>query len=76
MNHTGKNVTKTLISAVVGGGVGAGAYSVIGGIGIAVGGTAVGVTVGPFVVIGAGLGAAAYGLVWLGKQLEVISKLL
>jgi len=35
---------------------------------VAAAGTAVGVTLGPFVAIGAGLGTAAYGVYWLGKQ--------
>ncbi len=30
--------------------------------------TAVGVTLGPFIAIGAGVGAVGYGLYWLDKQ--------
>jgi uncharacterized membrane protein len=40
----------------------------IGGIGVAATGTAVGITLGPFIAIGAGVGLTAYGLYWLGKQ--------
>lgn len=59
---------KSVGSATVGGLAGAGVYSAIGGVGLAVGGTAVGITAGPFIAIGAGLGAVGYGLFWLGKQ--------
>ena len=49
---------------------GALAYKIIGGIGIAIKGTAVGVTLGPFIAIGAGVGLTGYGIYWLGKQLN------
>lgn len=68
MNDSGKNVIKTVVSGSIGAGAGAGLYSVIGGIGIAVGGTAIGVTVGPFIAIGTGIGTIGYGLYWLGKE--------
>ena len=55
-------------AAATGAAVGAGTYATIGGIGIAAGGTAVGVTLGPFIAIGAGIGSVGYGLYWLGKQ--------
>ncbi len=55
-------------STVAGGAAGAGVYGVIGGVGVAAAGTAVGVTLGPFVAIGAGVGLTAYGLFWLGTQ--------
>ena len=50
--------------------IGASTYHVIGGIGIAAIGTAVGVTLGPFIGIGAGVGLGGYSLYWLGKQIE------
>ena len=48
--------------------VGAGAYGVIGGIGIAAGGSAIGITLCPFIAIGTGCGLAEYGIYRLGKQ--------
>ena len=51
-----------------GGAAGAGIYGIIGGVGVAATGTAVGITLGPFITIGAGVGLAGYGLYWLGKQ--------
>lgn len=63
-----KDGFKAATAGVVGAGAGAATYGVIGGVGIAVSGTAVGITIGPFVAIGAGLGLAGYGLYWLGKQ--------
>jgi len=55
-------------SAGAGAITGALAFKTIGGVGVAAGGAAFGLTVGPFVAIGAGVGAAGYGLYWLGKQ--------
>lgn len=46
---------------------GGAAYAAIGGVGLAVGGTAVGITLLPFMAIGALLGAAGYGLYAAGK---------
>ena len=60
---------KNIIAGVAGGAAGAGVYGAIGGIGIAVAGTAVGVTLGPFIAIGAGVGFAGHGIYWLGKQI-------
>lgn len=68
MNAGKKEALNTVGSAGAGAVAGVGIYSLTGGIGIAVGGTAVGLTVGPFIVIGAGVGATAYGIYWLGKQ--------
>ncbi len=59
---------KAAISTAGGAAIGAGIYGTIGGVGLAAGGTAVGITLGPFIAIGAGIGLAGYGLVWLGKQ--------
>ncbi|WP_223342824.1 MULTISPECIES: hypothetical protein [unclassified Synechocystis] len=49
-------------AAVVGAGVGAGAASVIGGMGLAVAGTAVGITMAPVAAAGAVVGLAGYGV--------------
>jgi hypothetical protein len=68
MNPTSKEIIKTLGASATGGGVGAGVYGVIGGVGLTAVGTGVGITLGPFIAIGAGVGAAEYGLFWLGKQ--------
>ena len=69
VNTTGKEVLKTVGSSAIGGTAGAAIYSVIGGVGITAVGTGVGITLAPFVAIGAGLGAAGYGVFWLGKQI-------
>ena len=66
-----KDGLKTVIAGVGGAGVGAATYSVIGGVGLAIGGTAVGITMGPFIAIGTGLGLTFYGLYWLGKQVGI-----
>ncbi len=63
-----KEGAKAVAASAVGAAVGAGTYGAIGGIGVAATGTAVGITLGPFIAIGAGLGAAGYGVYWLGKQ--------
>lgn len=47
---------------------GAGLYGAIGGIGVTILGTAVGVTLGPMVAIGSGLGLVGYGFYSLGKR--------
>jgi integral membrane sensor domain MASE1 len=53
----------TAIGAVVAGaGVGAGASAVVGGMGLAVAGTAVGVTMAPVAAVGAVVGLAGYGV--------------
>lgn len=49
-------------AAAVGAGVGAGASAVVGGMGLAVAGTAVGVTMAPVAVVGAVVGLAGYGI--------------
>jgi hypothetical protein len=66
-----KDGLKAAIAGVGGAGAGAATYSVIGGVGLAIGGTAVGITMGPFITIGAGLGLTAYGFYWLGKQVGI-----
>jgi hypothetical protein len=54
--------------------VGAGTYAVIGGVGVVAAGE-VGITLGPFIAIGAGIGLAGYGIYWLGKQIGRTSHL-
>jgi len=49
-------------AAIVGAGAGAGAASVIGGMGLAVAGTAVGITMAPVAAAGAVVGLAGYGV--------------
>ena len=68
MTPNGDDAVYAAGSAVAGAVAGAGIYATIGGVGLAVGGTAVGVTLGPFVAIGTGLGLTGYGIYWLGKQ--------
>ena len=63
------DAVKAAGAGVAGAIVGAGTYATIGGVGLAVGGTAVGVTLGPFIAIGGGLALAEYGVYWLGKQI-------
>jgi hypothetical protein len=63
-----KELLKTATASVGGGAAGAAAYNIIGGVGITALGTGVGVTLAPFIVIGAGLGAVVYGVYWLGKE--------
>ena len=68
MKENKKDGLKAVGAGCIGGGVGATVYGIIGGVGIAATGTAVGVTLGPFIAIGAGLGLAGYGIYWVGKQ--------
>jgi len=68
MNERTQNGLKALTAGAGGAAAGAVLYSTIGGIGVAATGTAVGITLGPFIAIGAGVGFTAYGLFWLGKQ--------
>jgi len=63
-----KESAKAGVVAATGAAVGAGTYATIGGVGLAATGTAVGITLGPFIAIGAGVGLAGYGFYWLGKQ--------
>src|ERR1051326_8813837 len=63
------DAAKAAVAAGAGGAAGAATYGVIGGVGSAAAGTAVGVTLGLLVCIGAGLGLTGYGLFWLGKQI-------
>ena len=55
--------------------VGAGTSAVIGGVGVAAAGSAVGMTLGPFIAIGVGIGLTGYGMYWLGKQIGRTSHL-
>jgi len=64
-----KDALKAAASTAVGGTAGAALYGAIGGVGVTAVGTGIGITLGPFIVIGAGLGATSYGIFWLGKQL-------
>jgi hypothetical protein len=64
-----KNALQAAGTTVGGAAAGAATYGIIGGIGVAAGGTAVGITLGPFICIGAGLGLTGYGIYWLGKQI-------
>ena len=68
MRNGTKNALKTVGAGAAGGAVGAGTYATIGGIGVAATGTAVGITLGPFIAIGTGVGLVGYGLYWLGRQ--------
>jgi len=63
-----KEPVRAGIATAAGAAVGAGTYGVIGGIGVAAKGTAIGVTLGPFIGIGAAVGLGGYCLYWLGKQ--------
>lgn len=69
MKEGPKEALKAGAAAGAGGAAGAAAYGVIGGIGVAAGGTAVSITLGPFIMIGAGLGLFGYGVYRLGKQI-------
>lgn len=68
MKEGTKDAVKAAASATVGAGAGAATYATIGGVGVAATGTAVGITLGPFIAIGAGIGLTGYGIYWLGKQ--------
>jgi len=69
MNEGTKDGLKAATSGAAGTGAGAALYAAIGGIGLAATGTAVGITLGPFIAIGVGVGLTGYGLYWLGKQI-------
>ena len=58
-----------IVFMVIGAIVGLFVFLLIGGIGVALLGTAVGITMGPFVLIGACLFGLLYGVYWLGKQI-------
>jgi hypothetical protein len=68
MNNTLKEVGKAAITTSVGGALGAGAYGILGGVGVTAVGAAIGITLGPFIGIGAGIGALGYGVYRLGKH--------
>ena len=68
MTENEKDGLKAVATTAVGAGAGAATYGIIGGVGVAATGTAVGVTLAPFIAIGAGVGLVGYGLYWLGKQ--------
>jgi hypothetical protein len=69
-----KELLKSAGSAVGGSVLGAAVYEAVGGLGVAVMGTATGVTLGPFVAIGAGIGLVGYGVFWLGKQTGIVQQ--
>jgi len=69
MKENAKDALKTVATAGIGAAAGVGTYGVISGVGVAAVGTAVGITLGPFIAIGAGIGAAGYGIYWFGKQI-------
>lgn len=65
--HAGVNVdkkeaAKAGAAVVAGGAAGGAAFSTIGGAGLAIGGTALSIGAAPFVVVGATLGMAGYGI--------------
>lgn len=62
---------KVLASIGAGALTGGGTYATIGGMGLAVGGTAVGITLGPMILIGSGVALAVCGAYELGKRLKV-----
>jgi len=61
-NKERKETNSALGHAVVGGAAGAGTYAVIGGVGVAIGGTAIALGLGSFIAIGAVVGLAAKAL--------------
>ena len=70
MKEKTKAGLKVVGATAAGGTVGAGIYGVIGGgVGLAACGTAIGITLGPFIAIGSGLGLVGYGVYCLGKQI-------
>lgn len=69
-NKQGTELRNGAIATGAGAGAGAVASSTIGGIGVAAGGTAVGIGLGTFVLAGACVGAAGYGLYYLGKKVS------
>lgn len=73
MKKNQKELIKATAAGAAGAAVGAGTFATIGGVGLAMGGTAVGVTLAPFAVIGAGVGLVGYGCYWLGKQVGTTS---
>jgi hypothetical protein len=74
MKPTNSDALNAVGSAGAGAAAAAGLHFIVGGVGVAAAGTAVGLTVGPFIAIGAGVGAAGYGLYWLGKQVATRPK--
>lgn len=54
-----KNVAK---AGAVGGAAGAGVYTAVGGAGLAVGGTAIALTIGAYILAGSVVAAAGYGV--------------
>lgn len=68
MKEGTKEAVKAVGAAAIGAAGGTGVYGIIGGVGVAATGTAVGITLGPFIAIGAGIGLTGYGIYWLGKQ--------
>ena len=70
--HT-KDVLQTVAATGIGAAAGAGTYGLIGVVEITAGGTSVGITLGPFIAIGASVGFASYGIYWLGKKIFFLS---
>lgn len=69
MTQRDKNILKCAGTGAGGAAAGATVYGIIsGGVGLALTGTAMGITLGPFIAIGAGAGVLGYGLYWLGKE--------
>ena len=68
MKEGTKDGLKAVAAGAAGAGAGAATYGIIGGLGLAAMGTAVGITLGPFIAIGAGIGLTGYGTYWIGKQ--------
>ena len=68
MKEWAKEATKAGAATATGAAGGAAIYGIIGGVGVAATGTAVGITLGPFLAIGASVGLGAYGIYRLGKQ--------
>lgn len=70
MTEGKKDVAKAVGTTAVGAATGAATYASIGGLGLTAVGTGVGITLGPFIAIGAGVFALGYGIFWLGKQVK------
>jgi hypothetical protein len=65
-----KNIINAATTAAIGGITGITTYGLIGGVGLALCGTAIGITALPFTCIGAGVGLIGYGCYSLGKQVN------
>lgn len=74
MADTKKEIVHATTAGAVGAGVGASAFAIIGGVGVAALGTAVGLTLVPFIAVGTAVGLGGYGLVRIGKEIGAASK--